>query len=79
MIKSTLGKVKLTQPNYELCELLDCTKEEVDRIVKTGLVADLGAILTALEIRYGLDDALQMWVDTAEIITELHNEEKEKK
>lgn len=78
MITSTLGEVKLTQPNYNLCKTLDCTKDELDTVVKATLVADLGAILKALEIKYGMADALEMWVKVADLVTELYKEEKEK-
>ena len=77
MIKSKLGEVKLTKPNYELCDILDCSKEEVDATVKALLVADLGSILSALEIQYGMADALEMWVTVADLVTDLYNEEKE--
>ena len=79
MIESNLGTVKLTEPNYKLCELLEISKEDVDIGVRSMLIADLGSILKALELRYGLADALEMWVEVADIVTELHNEEKEKK
>ena len=77
MIKSKLGEVKLTKPNYELCDILDCSKEEVDATVKALLVSDLGSILSALEIQYGMADALEMWVTVADLVTDLYNEEKE--
>ena len=53
MIKSCLGKVNLTIPDYKLCKILDITKEEVDRIVEAGLGADLTSILGALADVYG--------------------------
>ena len=79
MIESHLGKVKLTVPNYKLCKTLEISKSDVDIGVRAMLTADLGAILKALEIRYGLADAMEMWVEVADVVTEIHNEEKEKK
>ena len=61
MIKSTLGTVKLTKANYELCELLDCTKSDVDISVRATLYADLVAILYALMKQQGMEQALEMW------------------
>ena len=79
MIESKLGTVKLTEPNYKLCEILEISKADVDIGVRTMLIADLGAILKALELRYGLAEAMEMWVEVASIITDIHNEEKEQK
>ena len=49
----------------------------MDATVKALLVADLGSILSALEIQYGMADALEMWVTVADLVTDLYNEEKE--
>lgn len=70
MIQSKLGEVKITQPNYELCKILNCTKEDVDISVKAGLVADLSAILGALSHRYGTENAMEMWTRSAELYIE---------
>lgn len=61
MIKASLGTVQLTKPNYELCDLLKATPQDVDLVVEAGLRADLTCILVALIKRYGLDKALTMW------------------
>ena len=67
MIKSQLGRVQLTKPNYELAKHLDMSPSDVDITVETGLCADLTAILNALVIRYGINKALDMWYDAVEI------------
>lgn len=67
MIKSCLGEVHLTKPDYQLCEILNVSKEEVDIVVETGLGADLTAILGALADVYGAEKALEMWTKSAEI------------
>ena len=33
MIESKLGTVKFTKEKYELCELLHCSKEDIDNTV----------------------------------------------
>ena len=48
MIKSCLGEVHLTKPDYHLCEILNVAKKDVDSVVEAGLGADLTAILRAL-------------------------------
>ena len=68
MIQSKLGEVKLTQPNYELCKLLNCSSEEVDISVEATLSADLSSILMALAHRYGAEKALSMWTHSAQIV-----------
>lgn len=70
MIQSKLGEVKITQPIYELCKILNCNKEDVDRVVKAGLVADLASILGALSNRYGTENAMEMWTRCAELYIE---------
>ena len=66
MIKSCLGEVHLTRPNYHLCDILHVPKEEVDLVVETGLGADLTSILGALADVYGAEKALEMWTKSAE-------------
>ena len=66
MIISKLGIVQLTQPNYELCKILDTDKETVDVTVTSMLIVDLAAIIRALEKRYGTDKALKMYTDGME-------------
>ena len=68
MIQSKLGEVKLTKPNYQLCELLDCEPSEIDIAVKSGLIADLCSILKALELEYDPVTAFEMWTKAATII-----------
>lgn len=70
MIKSTLGEVILTQPNYELCDVLSCTKEDVDMSVEAILGADLTSILGALSDIYGAGHAMEMWTRSAELFRE---------
>lgn len=67
MIKSQLGTVQLTKPNYELAKHLEMSPSDVDIIVETGLRADLTAILNAFVIRYGLNKALDIWYDAVEV------------
>lgn len=67
MIKSNLGKVHLTRPNYKLCDILNVPKEEVDLAVEAGLGVDLASILRALADTYGSDKALEMWTRSAEL------------
>ena len=68
MILSKLGEVKLTKPNYQLCDLLQCSKSEVDTAVKLGLIADLCSILKALELEYDPVTAFEMWTKAAQMI-----------
>lgn len=71
MINSQMGTVKLTKPRYELCGLLNCTKEEVDISVRAVLYGDLSVILHGLIEHQGLEQALEMWTDVAyEVIKE---------
>ena len=70
MIQAKLGEVKITKPNYQLCDLLQCSKGDVDATVKAGLTADLCSILKALELEYDIETALEMWTKAAEIIIE---------
>ena len=37
MIKASLGTVQLTKANYELCDLLKTTPQEIDFVVEAGL------------------------------------------
>ena len=67
MIKSCLGEVHLTKPDYHLCEILNVPKEDVDIVVEAGLGADLTAILGVLAGVYGAEKALEMWTKSAEI------------
>ena len=60
MIQTKLGEVKLTKPNYKLCDLLQCSKEDVDIVVKSELTADLCSILHALEHEYDPVTAFEM-------------------
>ena len=68
MIQSKLGEVKLTKPNYQLCDLLQCSKADVDIAVKSGLIADLCSILHALTLEYDPVTAFEMWTKAAEVI-----------
>lgn len=70
MIQSKLGEVKITRPNYELCELLDCSKTDVDAVTEATLGADLSSILNALASMYGIDHAMEMWTRSAEVYIE---------
>lgn len=70
MIKSQLGTVQLTKPNYELAKHLDMKPSEVDIIIETGLRADLTAILNAFVVRYGLNKALDIWYDAVSVYAE---------
>lgn len=70
MIKSQLGTVQLTKPNYELAKHLEISPTDVDIIVETGLRADLTAILNAFVIRYGLNKALDIWYDAVAVYAE---------
>lgn len=66
MIKSCLGEVHLTRPNYELCKILNVSKESADKTVRAMLGADTTAILRALADYYGENEALKIWYDSAE-------------
>lgn len=66
MIKSCLGEVQLTRPDYKLCDILNIPKEEVDLVVEAGLVADLTSVLGALADVYGAEKALEMWTKSAQ-------------
>lgn len=70
MIKSQLGTVQLTKPNYELAKHLNMPPSEVDEVVEVGLRTDLTAILHALVVRYGLNKALDMWYDAVAVYAE---------
>ena len=69
MIETKMGETKITKPNYKLCNLLSCSKEDVDIAVRAGLTADLCSILHAIKETQGLENALQMWLKAAEIIS----------
>ena len=69
MIETKLGETKITKANYKLCSLLNCSKEDVDIAVCSGLTADLCAILHTIKEAYGIETALEMWLKAAEIIT----------
>lgn len=69
MIETKLGETKITKANYELCKLLNCSKKDVDIVVRSGLTSDLCAILHAIKETHGIDSALDMWLKAAEIIT----------
>ena len=70
MIESRLGKVSLTKENYNLCDMLHCSKEDVDSVVKATLTADLVAILDALGKKYDPVTALEIWLKVADIVLE---------
>lgn len=75
MILSQAGHVKITKPNYNLCDTLHVTKEEVDISTKAILAADATAILYALCKAYGSEFAMQTWTAAAEnVIDELKGE-----
>lgn len=67
MIESKLGEVKITRPNYELCDLLGCSSSDVDMVVEATIGADLTAILNALASVYGTEHAMEMWTRSAEL------------
>ena len=67
MIQSKLGEVKITRPDYKLCDVLSCSKSDVDMCVEVTLGADLTSILGVLGDIYGSEHALGMWTRTAEI------------
>lgn len=71
MIISTLGDVTLTKPNYKSCDVLSCTKEDVDMSVEAILGADLTSILGALGDMYGTEHAMEMWTHSAEVYIEI--------
>ncbi|MBP3887739.1 MAG: hypothetical protein J6F30_08845 [Cellulosilyticum sp.] len=71
MIKSCLGEVQLTRPDYKLCEILSISKEDVDHVVDAGLKADLTSILGALADIYGDEKALEMWTKSAAVFIEV--------
>lgn len=75
MINVKMGVVKFTKPNYELCKLMDCSKEEVDMVVQAGLVTDLATIFLGLADAYGVEKALEMHKLSIEVLIEA-NEEK---
>lgn len=70
MIKSQLGTVQLTKPNYELAKKLEMTPEDIDIVTEVGLRTDLTAILCALVERYGINKALDMWYDAVKVYVE---------
>lgn len=70
MIQSKLGEVKITRPNYELCNILNCSKSDVDNVVEASLGADLTSILGALGDIYGTEHAMEMWTRSAEVYIE---------
>lgn len=69
MIETKLGETKITEANYKLCNLLNCSKEDVDVAVRAGLTVDLCSILHAIKETHGIETALKMWLKAAEIIT----------
>lgn len=69
MIETKLGETKITKANYKLCNLLNCSKEDVDIAVRSGLTADLCSIFHAIKETYGLETTLDMWLKAAEIVT----------
>lgn len=71
MIQSKFGAVKLTRPDYDLCDILSCSKEDVDHVVEATLVADLTSILGALGDIYGTGHAMEMWTRSAETYIEI--------
>ena len=70
MIESKLGTVKFTKANYELCDLLHCSKEDIDATVKSTLTADLAAILFSLGKKYDPVTAIEMWLKVVDIVLE---------
>ena len=70
MIESHLGKVKLTKANYDLCDLLHCSKEDMDATIEAALIADLAAILITLGKQYDPVKAMEMWLKVADIALE---------
>lgn len=69
MIETKLGVTKITKANYRLCNLLNCSKEDVDITVRSGLTTDLCAILHAIKAVYGIETAMEMWLKAVEVIT----------
>ena len=70
MINSFLGGVQLTKPNHELALKLGMKPQDADIAVATMLCADLTAILNALVVTYGLNEALDMWYKAVEVYAE---------
>lgn len=70
MIYTNLGKVKTTQPNYKLCELLNMPKSEVNNVTEAILGADLMTILDALAGIFGTEHAMEIWTHVAEAYIE---------
>lgn len=74
MIQAKMGFVKLTKPNYKLCDLLQCSKQDVDLVVEANLYGDITSILAALADVYGAEKALDMWTKAAEAVVEERSE-----
>ena len=66
MIKSQLGTVFLSKPDYELAKSIEVSPSNADIAIKSILKADLIAILNAFVVRYGLNEALDLWYDVVE-------------
>ena len=66
MIKSHLGTVQLSKPDYEMAKRLEISPSVADTATKAILGAELTSILHALVARYGLVDALDMWYHSVE-------------
>lgn len=70
MIKSNLGKVTFPRANYDLCDTLHCSKEDLDRLIETTILADLTAILISLGKKYDPVKAMEMWLNAVDIALE---------
>lgn len=74
MIKACLGEVHITRPDYQLCKILNITKQDVDLVVEADLYGDITSILDALADVYGADKALDMWTKALEAVVEERSE-----
>ena len=70
MIESNLGKVTFPRANYDLCDTLNCSKEDIDRVIETTILADLTAILISLGKKYDPVKAMEMWLTVIDIALE---------
>ena len=73
MIKSELGRVLMTKPDYSINRNMHLPDEMTDDAVSVILSADLSCILRSLIERYGAVEALEMWTEVAEVSIELED------
>ena len=67
MIASCLGKVEMTEPKYDIADRIGAPHEDVDIAVKVILQSDLGCVLEAMILRYGIEEAIKLWTEVAEV------------